>query len=146
MLLVLVGVQLFSDRQMTIAWRQRTWHLTARSQRLAAQAAIVIVHAAVAWGVVWAFYDFRYPMFRPLVETSEAASPDRTANRWDQLLDPSRGEIDRLLLIPRDHHLLPEAYLYGLAHVYRFSQDRWAFWNGHYSRLGWPGFFPYLRW
>jgi len=42
----------------------------------------------------------------------------------------------------RDHRLLPEAYLWGFAHTYKFSQARPAFLNGEYRTTGWPQFFP----
>lgn len=43
----------------------------------------------------------------------------------------------------RRHELLPEAYVYGAAHVWRFSRMRAAFYNGEYGATGWKSFFPY---
>jgi hypothetical protein len=43
----------------------------------------------------------------------------------------------------RRHQLLPEAYLYGLTHTWRFSGWRTAFLNGRVSLTGWRLFFPY---
>jgi hypothetical protein len=43
----------------------------------------------------------------------------------------------------RAHELLPESYLYGFAHTYRFSRYRKAFLNGDYRSSGWVQFFPY---
>ena len=41
-----------------------------------------------------------------------------------------------------NHHLLPEAYLYGAAYIL-MQIERYAFWNGAYSTSGWRLFFPY---
>ena len=41
-----------------------------------------------------------------------------------------------------NHHLLPEAYLYGAAYILMHI-ERYAFWNGAYSTSGWRLFFPY---
>ena len=45
--------------------------------------------------------------------------------------------------LARDLQLLPESYLFGLSHVLSHSRAHPAFMNGHYSRVGWPLFFPY---
>jgi hypothetical protein len=42
----------------------------------------------------------------------------------------------------RDHRLLPEAYLWGFAQTYKFSQYRSAFFMGDYRTTGWKTFFP----
>ena len=54
-----------------------------------------------------------------------------------------QGAIPRTIQFFKGHKLLPEAYLYGFADVYRSSQRRSAFLNGEYSQTGWPSFFPY---
>jgi hypothetical protein len=41
------------------------------------------------------------------------------------------------------HRLLPEAYLYGFAHVWRGARERASFFNGDFSLSGWRTFFPY---
>ena len=46
----------------------------------------------------------------------------------------------------RRHELLPEAYLWGLAHTYKFSRARSAFLDGRHRREGWPQFFPLAFW
>jgi hypothetical protein len=43
----------------------------------------------------------------------------------------------------RRHHLLPEAWLYGLTDVFRRAQVRVGFLNGQVSLRGWLRFFPY---
>jgi hypothetical protein len=56
---------------------------------------------------------------------------------------PPAGSIPRLLDTLRRARLLPEAYLYGQAHAWRFAQERGAFARGQFSLHGWWWFFPY---
>ena len=48
----------------------------------------------------------------------------------------------RLMLFAHRHHLVPEAYLYGLAFIARFSQARSSFLLGEHSTRGWWYYFP----
>jgi hypothetical protein len=77
-------------------------------------------------------------------------------NIRESLLTPEqRQRLDALLAAPppatgprvidflRRHKLLPEAYLYGCAHVWRFAGGRASFFNGEFSLHGSPWFFPY---
>jgi hypothetical protein len=43
----------------------------------------------------------------------------------------------------KEWHLLPEAWLYGLAFVLNFARARGAFMSGDYSLTGWVTFFPF---
>ena len=43
----------------------------------------------------------------------------------------------------RELRLLPEAYLFGFAHVMHSAQGWNSFFNGEVRRFGWLGFFPY---
>ncbi|HEY5079017.1 MAG TPA: phospholipid carrier-dependent glycosyltransferase, partial [Opitutaceae bacterium] len=81
---------------------------------------------ALAVGVIWASYGFRYPMFRQF-------EPNRVRSLvgWDVLEDRG-GPIVPILRFARAHELLPESYIYGFAHTYRFSRYRKAFLNGEY--------------
>lgn len=66
------------------------------------------------------------------------------AARLDQLLmAPSPHFAGRILETLRHYRLLPEAYIYGFAHVWYGSIERAAFLNGHFSLSGWLLFFPY---
>lgn len=111
--------------------------------------------ALLAWGGVWAGYGFRY-----------AAAPDgsegRFAQSWDEVLlttpraggsvmaDGSRPEVvelragivQRFAAFAREHRLLPEAWLYGLAFTDRFSRHRLAYFAGEHRERGWVEFFP----
>lgn len=56
---------------------------------------------------------------------------------------PPPSVVGRTIELFREHHLLPEAYLYGWADAWRFSQRRAAYFNGAYGLYGWKLFFPY---
>ena len=87
--------------------------------------------------VIWASYGFKYPMFRHF-------EPNRVRSLvgWDVLEDQG-GPTVTALRFAREHHLLPESYIYGFAHSYRFSHYRKSFLNGEYKSTGWVSFFPY---
>ncbi|HVU31790.1 MAG TPA: glycosyltransferase family 39 protein [Opitutaceae bacterium] len=59
------------------------------------------------------------------------------------LAAPPTSPVARCLAAVARGRLLPEAFLYGYAHVWRFSQTRAAFLNGDYRLAGWRTFFPY---
>jgi hypothetical protein len=92
---------------------------------------------ALAVTIIWASYGFRYAMFRQF-------EPNRIRSLvgWDVLEDRG-GPIVPALRFVRAHELLPESYVYGFAHTYRFSRYRKAFLNGEYRSTGWVQFFPY---
>lgn len=105
--------------------------------------------------VIWANYGFRY--------TAAPHAGGAFISDWSTMLieSPERvglaqlgqaPEEDTVLLIPgtlqhaisfaRDHHLLPEAWLYGLAFVGRNAQSRLSYFAEQYSLTGWWSYFP----
>lgn len=124
---------------------------------------LALAGAAGSLVVLWAGYGFRYSAFR-----GEQPAGTQFYFTWEQILEeapmpdawpgdlPSRmasatpplspNGATRLLGWVRDHRLLPEAYLWGMAHTYKFSRSRPAFLNGEFSRTGWPSFFPWTFW
>jgi Dolichyl-phosphate-mannose-protein mannosyltransferase len=99
--------------------------------------AATLAACALAVVVIWASYGFKYPMFRKF-------EPHRIRSLvgWDVLEDQG-GPLVPMLRFARAHKLLPESYIYGFAHTYRFSRYRKAFLNGQYGSYGWVQFFPY---
>jgi hypothetical protein len=73
----------------------------------------------------------------------EALTTEQAANLHQLLAEPSPRFAARVLETLRNYHLLPEAYIYGYAHVWRYSRQRAAFFNGDYGMYGWRTFFPY---
>ena len=110
--------------------------------RAAAVFAVAAAHAAVVFCVIWGLYGFRYQAF-----AVDAVPGSRLEHDWTELLGPSgapgRPAAARAFEFLRGHRVLPEAYLYGQAHVWRFSRQRSAFLDGRFSVTGWRWFFPY---
>jgi hypothetical protein len=73
----------------------------------------------------------------------EALTPEQSSQLEQFAAEPPAKFVPRLLENLRAHHLLPEAYLYGIAHVWRSSRERTAFLNGEFGISGWLTFFPY---
>src|SRR5690606_38824056 len=59
------------------------------------------------------------------------------------MLQPRLAPGPSILQFARRHQLLPEAYIYGCAHVWKFWRGRSSFLNGRISDTGWRAFFPY---
>jgi 4-amino-4-deoxy-L-arabinose transferase-like glycosyltransferase len=51
------------------------------------------------------------------------------------------GLVGRLILFAHEHHLLPEAYLFGFASTVSSSLLRSSYLNGRYSNTGFPDYF-----
>jgi Dolichyl-phosphate-mannose-protein mannosyltransferase len=96
-----------------------------------------VLHAAAAWAIIWLFYGFRYSAFAPDLAAGATFSHD-----WDWVLS-GLGALGAVIARFRTWHVLPEAWLHGLAFVVKFSKARGAFLNGEYSVFGWVRFFPY---
>jgi hypothetical protein len=115
--------------------------LTTRRSRAAAFLAVAAVHAAIGVALIWGFHGFRYQAFGP---ASPAGS--QLEENWTTLLGTpgaAQPATARIFAYVREHHLLPEAYVYGQAHSWKFSRVRSAFLNGEFSLNGWWWFFPY---
>ncbi len=70
-------------------------------------------------------------------------TPAQNRTLDEKLSAPPPTLIARIMDFLRRHRALPEAYLYGLSSVFRFSHLRNAFLNGEVSLTGWRWFFPY---
>ena len=108
-----------------------------RARVACALAAATLAACALAIAVIWASYGFRYAMFNHF-------EPNRIRSLvgWDVLEDQG-GPLVPVFRFVRSHELLPESYIYGFAHTWRFSRYRKAFLNGDYRSYGWVQFFPY---
>ncbi len=131
-----------------------------RGRRRIAVASLAVL-AAVGAGslvVLWAGYGFRFEglararaagdsyFFSWDVILDRAPVPRPADTSLDQLLPSQRpvGEtgMTRLVDWMREHRVLPEAYLFGFAHTYKFARYRPAFFLGEYRTTGWRTFFP----
>lgn len=141
-----------------IAFGGHTRWLRRRGRIAAATLGLLVATAALSLTLVWANYSFRF------------TGPDLSRSGfndyyfpWDVVLDqekipwsdssslssftppfrtPQPSGITKLVGFLRDHRLLPEAYLWGFAHTYKFAKERPAYFMGEYRKTGWPLFFP----
>jgi hypothetical protein len=142
--------------------RTTRW-LRPRRSVIGATLLLTLVTAAGGLGVLWAGYGFRYSAFHPsqqadahfYFEWPAILDEDPLPNPWPDNIpsrlagtprapQPTAGT--RLIAWVRDHRLLPEAYLWGMAHTHKFSRWRPAFLNGEFRTTGWPQFFPWAFW
>jgi hypothetical protein len=144
--MLLVAIQLISRQPTVVAFRGKTWTVERRATRLLVHVSTIAVHAIVAWGVIWAFFDFRYDMSPTKTlepnTAGETVVADRPYMTWDVLLKDSPS-MESIIGRVREAHLLPETYVYGFVHTWRFSRERTSFLNGEFGISGWPEFFPY---
>jgi hypothetical protein len=110
-------------------------HLVARRAPLSRVLVSALGHAAAAYGIIWAFYGFRYSAFNPALPRA-----DQFIEAWP-VVYAQTGAIGRIIHLLADLKALPEAFLYGAAYVVQTSQQRGAFLNGEYSITGWRSFF-----
>ena len=129
--------------------------LAGRVRRAVALVAIILVVSAIMWGAIWCFYGCRYAAMvddsthQPVTgvaQTRGADQPEKPVD-WDYvLLDgsgaPITGFVMDFVRWGRDHRILPEAYLYGLAVTGRSAEARPGYLNGEYSLTGWRSYFP----
>jgi hypothetical protein len=84
------------------------------------------IAGAVSYLAIWGAYGFRF-----------AATPGRSLD-WASLSTPASTP----LAFTRDHKLLPEAYVYGLAYAKAEAVGRTGFLDGEESNTGWYRYFP----
>ena len=108
---------------------------TTLAGRAGALAVSLVAHGLVVVAFIWLFFGFRYSAFNPALPAGEFNLP------WFVVL--SFGGFKAWFIgFCRTWHLLPEAYLYGLAFVLKHTEARAAFLDGNYSIYGWVDFFP----
>ena len=133
----MIVARLMSREPMVVALGRFERHVTTRKGQLASAGLVALGVAAIGIGVVWGSYGFRYSAMSPSLAGGDFLVP------WSTLLG-ELGTMGRLIDWSRDHHLLPEAYLYGFSQTAYYARHRVAFFNGRYSDVGgWIGFFPF---
>lgn len=111
--------------------------------------------ATLAIVLIWNAYGFRYaatdqpghhfvkPWSEVLIEETKIVGSLMADGQ--PLADPvhlKAGPVQSFVRWARDHQVLPEAYLYGLAFTDLHSRGRLAFFAGEYRETGWWNFFP----
>jgi hypothetical protein len=105
--------------------------------RLAATALSLAATAIVVSALLWSIYGLRYSAF-----ASDPAPGTHFYEDWTDLRS-DRSVTGASVRWLRDHRILPEAYLYGVAFISKVSPERPAFLNGAVRRGGWWTFFLY---
>ena len=108
-----------------------------RGPKLAVIGGALAAHGVIIVAVIWAAYGFRYSASGPGQGTIEQVNP-----AWEEVIRDS-GTVGGYVAYARERRLLPEAYLYGIAGVFKHAAERPAFLNGRFSMKGWWYFFPY---
>ena len=130
--------------------------------RLAVWACVILLLGAGAYLGLWASYGFRYSaVAQPSPHEAlnvESAVLDGAAIRLvlerfpDNPTPAAVREVrptvqpelgDQLIMFANRHRLLPEAYLYGLAHARGKALVRYSFLRGEISALGFALYFPW---
>jgi dolichyl-phosphate-mannose-protein mannosyltransferase len=133
--IVLAAIRVWRKRP--LVWPGR-WIVTRRSELARLSVGILLAHAVGVIIVIWASYGFRYATFHDAVSGRDRMFLGETI---DSLA--SRTAARPAIVLARDLHLLPEPYLFGVAHVLNRSGRHIGFLNGQYSVNGWWYFFPY---
>ncbi len=111
---------------------------TSASRKIAKTATIAALGAVIGGFVflsIWAAFGFRYSAL-----TENGLPRDILNARWDFYLDDT-GPTGKILEAARDHHILPEAFVYGATYVTKNSQSRPSFLDQHWSNVGFRNFF-----
>ena len=96
----------------------------------------LIVAGIVSFIAMWGTFGFRYSML------SDDKGHTLIEKNWKEILKAD-GIPQKTISFTKAKKLLPEAYIYGFAHVLYTSKLRHSFLNGKYSSRGWWYFFPY---
>ncbi len=95
------------------------------------------IHIALAWGMIWGSYGFRYSASpKALNDSANFATPSGSARGQTGLLGKASALADTM-------RILPQAYLYGFVFTVAAAKDRYAFFMGEYDNRGWVAFFPF---
>ncbi len=137
MFLLMLGLRLLRRAPLIVRlqplWRGR---LRGRWRQAGILLAAMLVQGALVILMIWAIFGFRYAAF------AHPSDQDRFFAVWPPMIQ-AIGFPGAVIQLAKDHHLLPEAFLYGLTFVLRFAAERRSFLNGDWSLTGWWYFFPY---
>jgi len=135
--LVLLLIRLAGRQPLRVAVVQES-RVDRPISQLAVLGLAIAIQALVIVTMLWGAYGFRYEAFGPVRHQG-----DQFFEPWNTMLEKT-GRWTPVIEFARSHQLLPEAYLYQLAHVVGHQAVRRAFLNGEHRREGWWYFFPYV--
>ena len=147
-LAVAAAIRIFSAEPIEIEIGRYRHTIATKSEKLWGIAAAFMAVAAAVVLSIWVSFSFRYsawtnePNQAPAVQVSEnQMNHDGSAWHWDQVIE-GNGTFGSVIQFARRHHILPEAYLYGLAYVHTNSEGRPSFLDNRWSIVGFRSFFP----
>ncbi|HET9857310.1 MAG TPA: glycosyltransferase family 39 protein [Chthoniobacterales bacterium] len=129
-------LQIFSGRQINLELGRFRTVLAAKWKKACAIGVSSIVLGATVLLAIWLSFSFRYSAW-----TNNESSHENTKWHWNYLVEDG-GTFAGAVNLAREHHLLPEAYLYGFAYVHKHEIDRPAFLDNQWSIVGFRSFFP----
>ena len=133
---ILATLAVLSHEPMTIRFTRFRWQVVARWRKLVLVIGLAGALIAIVVAAIWASYDFR---FSPFAQSEPARQVWNV--RWQACLSDQTA-LENMVSFTRDHHLLPEAYLYGFAFTNKSAIYRPAFLDGEWSNNGFASFFP----
>ena len=134
-LLALLAVRLFRRKPLRVHFGSANFTIAGQFKQTLLLVAIIALAGSAIFATIWASSSFRYSM---LPDNNLRALQN---NKW-QWIKTDKSIPVRVVLFSKSHELLPEYYLYGMAHVIHDSKLRHAFLNGKRSETGWWYFFP----
>ena len=134
--IVLCAIRLIRGDPLTIKFRRSKQVLGRKKQTVWFLFATATITAVCLMGI-WGAYGFRF-----VAASDFPPYSGFSFSSWDEKLAKT-GMPGAGIRFMRDRQMLPEAYLYGFAHVLSYGQKRGAFMNGRYSDHGWWYFFPF---
>lgn len=142
---VLVLVRLASGRPTVVALRGSV-ELRSRWNQIWVWLLVAVAHTIIAGSLIWGAYGFKYSAMRDAEAGRDRfdtpAQLSSGVEAWDYML-ATLGAKGCAIAWVRDHRLLPESYLVGVAYALRHAEQRSAFLNGEIRATGWWYFFPY---
>src|SRR5437016_7566971 len=121
---ILATLGVLSSEPMTIRIIRFEGQVAARWRKLVLVIGLTGALIAIVVTAIWASYAFRFspfPQNEPVREVWNA--------RWQACLS-DHTTLETMVAFARDHHLLPEAYLYGFAFTNKSAMYRPAFLGG----------------
>ena len=136
---VFIAVKLWRGRPME--WcLGRPRLIGSRSAQAGVVGGLILVHALVGWGTIWAHYDFRFAA-SPDPDVTAIAFHKETADH-----DPINPTVAAFLAWSDRTHFLPQGYLRGIRLLLGENDYQPAFMDGKWTLGGWRTFFPYAMW
>jgi len=133
--LIMISLRLYRKK----AWPLKLYksYFTIKSQWKQALCFIGILSIAgiITISSIWGIFGFRYSML------SDDKGSELLKKQWIEILKEDKIPQKTIVFIKKNR-LIPEGYIYGLAHVIHESKLRYSFMNGKYSSAGLWYFFP----